>query len=42
MRFGSVVLDASGEVLLATPNRDARAAMQCFRIAAEHGDKNAD
>ncbi len=38
MRFGSVVLDEAGEALLAVPNRDARAAMQCFQLAAEHGD----
>jgi len=28
MRHGSVVMDAGGEVLLATPTRDARGAMQ--------------
>ena len=37
MRHGSVVVDAKGEVLLATPTRDGRGAMQGFRLAAERG-----
>jgi L-ribulose-5-phosphate 4-epimerase len=37
MRHGSVVIDATGEVLLATPTRDARGAMQGLRLAAERG-----
>ncbi|MGH0038446.1 MAG: NAD(P)-dependent oxidoreductase [Myxococcota bacterium] len=38
MRFGQVVLDDAGEVLLAVPNRDARAALECFQLTAEHGE----
>jgi sugar (pentulose or hexulose) kinase/phosphoglycerate dehydrogenase-like enzyme/ribulose-5-phosphate 4-epimerase/fuculose-1-phosphate aldolase len=38
MRFASVLLDAAGEVLLALPNRDARAIGDTFRIANERGD----
>ncbi len=37
MRHGSVVVDANGDVLLATPTRDARGAMQALRLAAERG-----
>ena len=37
MRHGSVVVDARGEVLLATPTRDARGAMHGLRLAAERG-----
>jgi autoinducer 2 (AI-2) kinase len=36
-RHSTVVLDAEGELLLATPNRDARAAGEGLRLAAEHG-----
>jgi len=39
MRFGSVVLDSGGEVILAVPNRDARAAFQCLRLAADLGEE---
>jgi sugar (pentulose or hexulose) kinase/phosphoglycerate dehydrogenase-like enzyme/ribulose-5-phosphate 4-epimerase/fuculose-1-phosphate aldolase/putative sterol carrier protein len=37
MRHGSVVMDAGGEVLLATPTRDARGAMQGLQLAAQRG-----
>jgi autoinducer 2 (AI-2) kinase len=37
MRHGSVVLDARGEVLLATPTRDARGAMHGLQLAGERG-----
>jgi sugar (pentulose or hexulose) kinase/phosphoglycerate dehydrogenase-like enzyme/ribulose-5-phosphate 4-epimerase/fuculose-1-phosphate aldolase/putative sterol carrier protein len=37
MRHGSVVVDAKGEVLLATPTRDARGAMHGLQLAAERG-----
>jgi sugar (pentulose or hexulose) kinase/phosphoglycerate dehydrogenase-like enzyme/ribulose-5-phosphate 4-epimerase/fuculose-1-phosphate aldolase/putative sterol carrier protein len=37
MRHGSVVVDAKGEVLLATPTRDARGAMHGLWLAAERG-----
>jgi sugar (pentulose or hexulose) kinase/phosphoglycerate dehydrogenase-like enzyme/ribulose-5-phosphate 4-epimerase/fuculose-1-phosphate aldolase/putative sterol carrier protein len=37
MRHGSVVVDARGEVLLATPTRDARGAMHGLQLAAERG-----
>jgi len=37
MRHGSVVVDAKGEVLLATPTRDARGWMHGLRLAAERG-----
>ena len=37
MRHGSVVLDAGGEILLATPTRDARGAMHGLRLAAQRG-----
>jgi autoinducer 2 (AI-2) kinase len=36
-RHSTVVLDAEGGLLLATPNRDARAAGEGLRLAAEHG-----
>jgi len=39
MRFGNVVLDTKGEVLLAVPNRDARAAVQGLTLAAERGEE---
>lgn len=37
-RHTTVALDARGEVLLAAPNRDARAAGEGLRLAAEHGE----
>lgn len=37
MRHGSVVVDEKGEVLLATPTRDARGAMHGLQLAAERG-----
>lgn len=37
MRHGSVVLDSSGAVLLATPTRDGRGAMQGLQLAAGRG-----
>jgi sugar (pentulose or hexulose) kinase/phosphoglycerate dehydrogenase-like enzyme/ribulose-5-phosphate 4-epimerase/fuculose-1-phosphate aldolase/putative sterol carrier protein len=37
MRHGSVVLGAGGEILLATPTRDARGAMHGLQLAAERG-----
>jgi autoinducer 2 (AI-2) kinase len=37
MRHGSVMVDAKGEVLLATPTRDARGAMHGLQLAAERG-----
>ena len=37
MRHGSVVVDARGEVLLATPTRDARGAVHGLELAAERG-----
>jgi sugar (pentulose or hexulose) kinase/phosphoglycerate dehydrogenase-like enzyme/ribulose-5-phosphate 4-epimerase/fuculose-1-phosphate aldolase/putative sterol carrier protein len=37
MRHGSVVVDAGGGVLLATPTRDARGAMHGLQLAAERG-----
>ena len=37
MRHGSVVVDARGEVLLATPTRDARGAMHGLQLAGERG-----
>jgi autoinducer 2 (AI-2) kinase len=39
MRHTTVVLGEGDEVLLATPNRDARAAGEAFRIAGEMGDE---
>ncbi len=38
MRFGSVILDPQGEARFAVPNRDARAAVDSFRLAAERGE----
>ena len=38
MRHGSVLLDAQGRVLLATPNRDARGLAPALELAARHGD----
>jgi sugar (pentulose or hexulose) kinase/phosphoglycerate dehydrogenase-like enzyme/ribulose-5-phosphate 4-epimerase/fuculose-1-phosphate aldolase/putative sterol carrier protein len=37
MRHGSVVVDARGEVLLATPTRDARGAMHGLQLAGDRG-----
>ena len=37
MRHGSVVVDAGGEVLFATPTRDARGAMHGLQLAGERG-----
>ncbi len=39
VRFGNVLLDRDGEVLFAVPNRDARAAGECFQLMAEHGEE---
>lgn len=38
MRHTTVALDATGRVLLMTPNRDARAAGQAIQLAADHGE----
>ncbi len=38
MRHGSVLLDAQGGVLLATPNRDARGLAAVLELAAQHGE----
>ncbi len=38
MRHGSVILDASGREILATPNRDARGIGQIVALASEHGE----
>jgi len=38
MRFGTVIIDKSGKVLYAVPNRDARAAGECFELIAECGE----
>ncbi len=38
MRHGSVLLDAQGRVLLATPNRDARGLAAALGLAAQHGE----
>ena len=37
MRHGSVVVGATGDVLLATPTRDARGAMRGLQLAGERG-----
>ncbi len=39
MRFGTVMLDGAGEVLLATPNRDARAAGEAIAAAVTAGER---
>lgn len=39
MRHGTVVLDRGGAVLLAAPNRDARAAAQGMQLAAERSEE---
>jgi len=38
MRNTTVVLDATGDALFATPNRDSRAVTDAFQLASEHGD----
>ncbi|MBW2387765.1 MAG: FGGY-family carbohydrate kinase [Deltaproteobacteria bacterium] len=38
LRFGSVILDQRGEARFAVPNRDARAAVECFQLAASDGE----
>jgi sugar (pentulose or hexulose) kinase/phosphoglycerate dehydrogenase-like enzyme/ribulose-5-phosphate 4-epimerase/fuculose-1-phosphate aldolase/putative sterol carrier protein len=37
MRHGSVLMNSRGEVLLATPTRDARGSMQALELASERG-----
>ena len=39
MRHATVVIDKKGNVLLAAPNRDARAAEQGMRLVVEHGEE---
>ncbi len=39
MRFATVVLDKKGAILLAAPNRDARAAEQGMRLAVERSEE---
>lgn len=39
MRFTTVIIDAKGEALYATPNRDARASMEYFLLAESHGEQ---
>jgi len=39
MRHGTVVIDKKGGILMAAPNRDARAAAQGMQLAAERGDE---
>lgn len=38
MRFGTVVLGPKGEVILAVPNKDARAAMEAITLASQRGE----
>ncbi|MFT4614063.1 MAG: phosphoglycerate dehydrogenase-like enzyme/sugar (pentulose or hexulose) kinase [Bacteroidia bacterium] len=38
MRFTTVLTDAQGNALMAVPNRDARAAGECFEIADKWGE----
>jgi autoinducer 2 (AI-2) kinase len=39
MRHSTIVIDKKGKVLLAAPNRDARAAAQGMQLAADRGDE---
>jgi len=39
MRFGTVIIDKNGKALYAVPNRDARAAGECFELAEECGEQ---
>lgn len=39
MRFGTIIIDKNGNALYAVPNRDARAAGECFELAAECGEE---
>lgn len=39
MRFAAVVLDAEGQALLATPNRDGRAVLEGMQLAGERGEE---
>ena len=38
LRFGTVILDGSGGVKFAVPNRDARGTAEFFQLVADHGD----
>lgn len=38
LRFGTVILDRTGEPLFAVPNRDARGAAESFQLAASEGE----
>jgi len=38
MRFGSVILDKNDEAIFAVPNRDARAAGECFELVEQCGE----
>jgi len=39
MRFGTIIIDKNGKALYAVPNRDARAAGECFELAEECGEQ---
>jgi len=39
VRFASLLLDGRGELIFAAANTDARAAVEGFQIAAEHGER---
>jgi len=39
MRHGVVVIDKNGKALMTFANKDARAAMEAFTLAADHGQK---